>query len=56
MILTVLIFMYCSFLCEKILTFYVCLFFFKFSWKSALLNSIGRSRNSENILEFTMMQ
>ena len=26
MILTVLIFMHCSFLCEKILTFYVCFF------------------------------
>ena len=26
MILTVLIFIYCSFLCEKILTFYVCFF------------------------------
>ena len=28
----------------------------RFSWKSALLKSIKSSRNSKNILEFTMME
>ena len=40
MILTVVTFMYCPFLCEKILTFYTCFFFSRIHQDRQLLQSL----------------
>ena len=50
MILTVLIVMYCSFLCEKILTFYVCFFLAYFKTGSCCNLEVLRIQDSKRCI------